>query len=206
MFAVIKTGGKQYKVATDDILEIEKLDANPGDAVIFDNVLMLGTGADVTIGAPLVEGATVAAELVEQARAKKIIVFKKKRRQKYRRKAGHRQDLSVVRITEILTDGKKPAAKKAAPKKDAAEKTDTAAAKAKPAGKIADDLKLIAGVGPVLEKKLNDLGVTSLKQVAEFTPEDIARIDEALSFKGRIDREGWIEQAKGFLAGENQDK
>ena len=206
MFAVIKTGGKQYKVAPNDVLEIEKLGANPGDAISFDNVLMLGTGADVTIGTPLVEGAIVAAELVEQTRAKKIIVFKKKRRQKYRRKAGHRQDLSVVRITEILTDGQKPTAKVAAPKKTDAEKTPAVEAEAKPADKIVDDLKLIAGVGPVLEKKLNDLGVTSLQQVADFTPEDIARIDEALSFKGRIDRENWIEQAKGFLAGENQDK
>ncbi len=212
MFAVIKTGGKQYKVATDDVLEIEKLDANAGDAIIFDNVLMVGAGADVTIGTPLVEGATVAAELVEQTRARKIIVFKKKRRQKYRRKAGHRQDLSVVRITDILTDGKKPAAKKtsakkvAAPKEDATKEAATATQQEKPAGKIVDDLKLIAGVGPVLEKKLNDLGVTSLKQVAEFTQKDIARIDEALSFKGRIDRENWIDQATGFLAGENQDK
>jgi len=202
MFAVIKTGGKQYKVAANDIIEIEKINAEAGDAISFDNVLMVGTGADVTIGTPLVEGATVAAELVEQTRAKKIIVFKKRRRQKYRRKAGHRQDLSVVRITGIITDGKKPAPQKDAPQ-EADNVTDNGA---KPAGEIVDDLKLIAGVGPVLEQKLNDLGVTSLKQVAQFTPEDITRIDEALSFKGRIDRENWIDQAKGFLAGETQDK
>ena len=200
MFAIIKTGGKQYKVATDDILEIEKINAETGDAIVFDNVLMVGTGADVTIGTPLVEGATVAAELLEQTRARKIIVFKKKRRQKYRRKAGHRQDISVVRITAIVADGENPAAKKATPEKTAAEP------EAKPGNEIADDLKLIAGVGPVLEQKLNDLGVTSLKQVAQFTPEDIARIDEALSFKGRIDRENWIEQATDFLAGKSQDK
>jgi len=201
MFAVIKTGGKQYKVAANDILQIEKIDARAGDSVTFDNVLMVGTGTDVTIGTPLVEGALVAAELVEQTRAKKIIVFKKKRRKKYRRKQGHRQDLSVVRITAILTDGDKPPAKKAAPKKAAA-----AQGEPKPAGEIADDLKLISGVGPVLETKLNDLGVTSLKQVAQFTPEEVSRIDEALNFKGRIDRENWIEQAANFLAGDSQDK
>ncbi len=205
MFAVIKTGGKQYKVAADDILQIEKLDAEPGTTITFDNVLMVGSGADVTIGSPLVEGASVAAELVEQMRAKKIIVFKKKRRQKYRRTNGHRQHHSIVRITEILTAGKKPAAKKAAPKKAAAPK---AASKTEPkaAADIVDDLKLISGVGPALEKKLNALGITSLKQVADFTPEDVARVDEGLSFKGRIDRENWIQQAADLLVGKSQDQ
>ena len=204
MFAVIKTGGKQYKVAADDILQIEKLDAEPGTTITFDNVLMLGTGADVTIGSPLVEGASVAAELVEQMRAKKIIVFKKKRRKKYRRTNGHRQHHSIVRITEILTAGKKPATNKAAPKKAAAPKAEPKAAA--PATDIVDDLKLISGVGPALEKKLNALGVTSLKQVAEFTPEDVARVDEGLSFKGRIDRENWISQAADLLAGKSSYK
>ena len=202
MFAVIKTGGKQYKVATNDMLQIEKLDAEAGDTVTFDNVLMVGTGSDVTIGAPLVEGATVVGELVEQFRAKKIIIFKKKRRQKYRRTNGHRQNLSMVRITDILTAGKKPAkkpaAKKAAPAKAAPK---TAAPKAAPAAKFVDDLKLISGVGPVLEKKLHALGVKSLADVAAFTKEDVVRIDEALSFKGRIDREEWIKQATDLVAG-----
>lgn len=195
MFAVIKTGGKQYKVAADDILEIEKLEAVAGDAIIFEEVLMVGADGDVTIGAPLVDGATVAAELVEQKRAKKIVVFKKKRRQNYRRKAGHRQNLSVVRITDILTGGAKPKAKAA--KKPAAAKSEVPAA----AG-AADDLKLISGVGPALEKKLHALGVTSLAQVAAFTKEEIERVDAELNFKGRIDREDWIGQAKTLLAGE----
>ena len=199
MFAIIKTGGKQYKVATDDMLQIEKLDAEAGDTITFDNVLMVGTGSEVTIGAPLVEGATVVAELVEQFRAKKIIIFKKKRRQKYRRTNGHRQNLSMVRITDILTAGqkpsKKPAAKKAAPKKAAPAKEATAAAE------FVDDLKLISGVGPVLEKKLHALGVKSLKDVAAFTKEEVERVDAALSFKGRIDREEWIKQAADMVAG-----
>ena len=204
MFAIIKTGGKQYKVATDDVLQIEKLDAAAGDTITFDNVLMVGSGADVTIGAPLVEGASVVAELVEQFRARKIIVFKKKRRQKYRRTNGHRQNHSLVRITDILTAGqkpsKKPAAKKAAPKK--AEAPKAAPAKAAPAtAEFVDDLKLISGVGPVLEKKLHALGVKSLKDVAAFSRDDVERVDAALSFKGRIDREEWIKQAADMIAG-----
>ncbi len=207
MFAIIKTGGKQYKVATDDMLQIEKLDAQAGDAITFDNVLMMGEGSEVTIGAPLIEGATVIGELVEQFRAKKIIVFKKKRRKKYRRTNGHRQHHSMVRITDILAAGQKPAkkapAKKAAPKKETASKA--APKKAAPAKAVAaefvDDLKLISGVGPVLEKKLHALGVKSLKDVAAFTKEDVARVDDALSFKGRIDREDWIKQAADMVAG-----
>lgn len=210
MFAVIKTGGKQYKVAAEDILRIEKLDGTAGDTVTFDNVLMVGNGADVAIGAPLVDGATVVGELVEQARGPKIKVFKKKRRQKYRRTAGHRQDLTIVRVTDILTGGKKPAARKAAAKKDEAPKAEakaepkkTAAKKADaaPAAEFVDDLKLISGVGPALEKKLNAQGVTSLRQIAEFTAEDVARVDEGLNFKGRIEREGWIQQAKDLISG-----
>lgn len=197
MFAVIKTGGKQYKVAADDVLTIEKLTAEAGDTVTFDEVLMVGAEGDVTIGSPLVEGASVVAELVEQKRDKKVIIFKKKRRQNYRRKNGHRQHLSVVRITDILTGGAKPkATKKAAPKKEAA-KAEAPAAKAD----AKDDLKLISGVGPALEKKLHAAGVTSLKQVAEFTKDDIERVDAELSFKGRIEREDWIGQAKELLAG-----
>jgi len=118
MYAVIKTGGKQYKVAKDQILSVERLDGEAGDIVAFEEVLMIGDGEAAQVGAPLVEGATVAAEVVEQGRGPKIIVFKKKRRKTYRRRHGHRQDLTVLRVTEILTGGKKPA--KAAAKKAAA--------------------------------------------------------------------------------------
>ncbi len=107
MFAVIKTGGKQYKVAANDVLKIEKLDSEPGDVVTFDQVLMIGDGADVTIGAPVVAGALVAGQLVETRKQKTVIVFKKERRHNYRRRNGHRQLLSTVRITEILTGGAK---------------------------------------------------------------------------------------------------
>lgn len=144
MFAVIKTGGKQYKVAKDDIVVVEKLDGEAGASIALESVLMLGDETSVTTGTPFIEGASVAAEVVEQTRGDKIIVFKKQRRQNYRRKNGHRQDLTVLKVTEILTDGKKAA--KAAPKKKAAPKAEKAdadapkaAAKAKPAPKAKEE-------------------------------------------------------------------
>lgn len=134
-FAVIKTGGKQYKVAANDVLKIEKLDAEAGDIVTFDQVLMVGEGAGVTVGAPVVEGALVAAELIETAKEKTVIIFKKNRRHNYRRRNGHRQLLSTVRITEILVGGAKPTVAAKA-KKAAAPKAETVA-DAKPAKKAA---------------------------------------------------------------------
>ena len=101
MFAVIRTGGKQYKVAKDDVISVEKLAAEPGATVELTEVLMIGDGAEVSNGAPLLDGASVSATVVEQTRGAKVIVFKKKRRHNYRRKKGHRQDLTVLRITEI---------------------------------------------------------------------------------------------------------
>ncbi len=101
MYAVIKTGGKQYRVAQGDTIRVEKLAAEPGASVTLDQVLMVGNGDRTTFGAPTVDGASVTAEVVEQARGPKIIVFKKKRRTTYRRKNGHRQDLTVLKITDI---------------------------------------------------------------------------------------------------------
>ncbi len=101
MFAVVRTGGKQYRVAKDDIIKIEKLDGEAGDTIEFGEVLLIGNGDDTTIGAPLVEGAKVTGEVLEQTRASKIIVFKKKRRHNYRRKKGHRQHQTVIKITDI---------------------------------------------------------------------------------------------------------
>ncbi len=102
MYAVIKTGGKQYRVAKDDIIIIEKLDGEAGASVEFGEVLMVGEGESVKVGAPTVAGAKVTAELVEQARGPKVIAFKKRRRKNSRRKRGHRQDLTKVRITSII--------------------------------------------------------------------------------------------------------
>jgi large subunit ribosomal protein L21 len=109
MYAVIRTGGKQYKVAPQDVLQIEKIEGAAGDAVSFSDVLMVAQDGEPLFGVPLVSGAVVSAEVVEQGRGPKIIIFKKKRRQNYRRKNGHRQDLTTVRILEILTDGRAPA-------------------------------------------------------------------------------------------------
>ena len=114
MYAVIKTGGKQYRVAPADVIEIERLSGAKGDPVAFDQVLMVGGEAGVTVGAPLVDGASVAGEIVDQTRGDKILVFKKRRRQNSKRSHGHRQDHTRVRIKEILTVGSAPASADAA--------------------------------------------------------------------------------------------
>ncbi len=105
MYAVLKTGGKQYKVAVDDVIVVEKLAAEAGDSVDLDEVLMLGDGESSTVGRPVVAGARVTARVLEQKRSDKIIVFKKKRRKNYRRTRGHRQDVTVLRITDIHAAG-----------------------------------------------------------------------------------------------------
>ena len=116
MFAVIKTGGKQYRVAADDKIKIEKVAGEPGDIIELGEVLVVG-GDDLTLGNPTVAGATVAAEVVAQGRNDKVIAFKKRRRKNSRRRRGHRQEFTRVRVTEILTDGAKPS-KKARPKRE----------------------------------------------------------------------------------------
>lgn len=211
MYAVVKTGGKQYRVAKDDILKVERLPGDAGDVITLDDILMVGEGKNVTLGEPRVAGAAVAAEILEQGRGPKITVFKKRRRQNYRRKKGHRQLLTVLKVTDILTDGAKPkpaakkAAKKAAPKAEA-EKAEPkkAALKKAAATDSADDLKKLSGVGPVLEKKLIEAGVTSFAQIASWKKKDIEEFDEKLSFKGRIEREGWVDQAKELAKGEKE--
>jgi large subunit ribosomal protein L21 len=107
MFAVIKTGGKQYRVAEDQVLKIEKIEGKPGEIVQLGEVLMLG-GDQPQLGAPMVSGASVAVEVIEQARGPKVISFKKRRRKNSRRKRGHRQEFTLIRISEILTGGAKP--------------------------------------------------------------------------------------------------
>lgn len=225
MYAVFKSGGKQHRVTKGDVVVLEKCLGDEGDSIAFEEVLAVGDA----IGAPLVDGATVAGTIVKQGRGRKVIIFKKKRRQGYQRKNGHRQHHTVVRIDDILTGGKKMTAKKAAPKKEetkpaetkaapkkeaapkeaakkAAPKKDDAPAKKADAPKAlfktpagdADDLKKISGVGPVLEKKLNDLGITRFDQIAGFSKADIEKVDEVLNFKGRIEREEWLKQASDF--------
>jgi large subunit ribosomal protein L21 len=125
MFAVIKTGGKQYRVAEDQLLQIEKIAGEPGEIVQIGNVLMLG-GDQTQVGAPVIEGASVAAEVVSQGRGPKVIAFKKRRRKNSRRKRGHRQEFTLIRITEILTDGAKPT-KAAKPKPERKPKPEAVA-------------------------------------------------------------------------------
>jgi large subunit ribosomal protein L21 len=142
MFAVIKTGGKQYRVAAQDMLKVDKLAGEPGQIVQFGEVLLVG-GDSVTLGSPTIAGASVAAEVLEQGRGPKIIAFKKRRRKNSRRKRGFRAEFTLVRITEILTDGQAPtmtasvrrANPKPAPVEAAAEDADDAAPKAAKAAK-----------------------------------------------------------------------
>jgi large subunit ribosomal protein L21 len=133
MFAVIKTGGKQYRVAEKDVITIDKVKGAPGDLVEFAEVLILG-GDNVLVGTPTVNGASVAGEVVEQTRGAKVIAFKKRRRKNSRRKRGHRQELSVIRITEILTDGRKPTPRPQAV--EAAPEEEAQAAEQVPAPKV----------------------------------------------------------------------
>lgn len=140
MYAVVKTGGKQYRVAKDDTILVEKLDAEEGQKVTLSDVMLLGEGDNVTVGTPVVANASVEAQVVSQTRGPKIIIFRRKRRKNHRRTQGHRQDLTLLKITDINTSAKKAAApaKKAAAQKTAeaepaAEKK--AAAKKAPAAK-----------------------------------------------------------------------
>jgi large subunit ribosomal protein L21 len=219
MFAVIKTGGKQYKVHSGDILRVEKLVADAGETVQFNEILMLG-GDSPVIGAPLIEGAGVQAEVVDQIKGDKVIHFVKRRRKhSSKRTKGHRQKLTLVKITDILSSGADKSGIKAAvgsvsgaaieaaaPAKAEAKAPAKAAAKteakAKPAPAAGgDDLKKLSGVGPALEKKLNAAGVTTFAQIAAWTETDVTDMDAQLSFKGRIEREGWIAQAAELAKG-----
>jgi large subunit ribosomal protein L21 len=212
MFAVIKTGGKQYRVAANDLLQVDRIAGEPGEIVQIGNVLAVGEGENVTIGVPFVDGASVAAEVVEQGRGPKVIAFKKRRRQNSRRKRGHRQLLTTVRIAEILLDGAKPskkAAAKAEAKPEAAAeekpaKAKKAKAEAAPAETLfaapegeGDDLTKIKGIGKVAAGQLKEQGLTTFAQLAALTDEDIARIDAAMPFSAEQIGD-WREQAKAL--------
>lgn len=196
MFAVIKTGGKQYRVAANDLLKIEKLEAKVGEIVEIGQVLAHGEGENVTFGAPFVDGATVTAEVVEQGKNRTVIAFKKRRRQNSRRKIGHRQLLTTVRISEILVGGAKPS-KKAAAKAEAA--TEAKAEATAPLFKAPkgepDDLTVIKGIGPVAAKDLNEQGIITFAQLAKLSDKDVAKIDEHMPFSADQIKD-WREQAK----------
>ncbi|MAU45362.1 MAG: 50S ribosomal protein L21 [Yangia sp.] len=184
MFAVMKTGGKQYKVQAGDMLRVEKLAADAGETVQFNDILMLG-GDDVTLGAPLVAGAAVQAEVIDQVKGDKVIHFVKRRRKhSSQRTKGHRQKLTLVRVTEILASGADATGVKAAV--GAGSVAGAAAAASAAAG---DDLTQITGVGPAAAKKLNEAGVTTFAELAAVDPETF----EAVKVKPE-----WVEQAKSL--------
>ncbi|EAQ11271.1 MULTISPECIES: 50S ribosomal protein L21 [Maritimibacter] len=184
MFAVVKTGGKQYKVQTGDVVRVEKLAAEAGEKIQFNEVLMVGT----TLGTPLVEGAGVQAEVIDQIKGEKLIHFVKRRRKhSSQRTKGHRQQLTLLRITDILESGAdksgikaaigagsapsapaaaKPA-KKAAPKAEAKAAPKAEAKTEAPAAGGSDDLTAINGIGPAMQKKLNEAGVNTYAELAK---------------------------------------
>jgi large subunit ribosomal protein L21 len=236
MFAVLKTGGKQYRVQSGDVLRVEKLAADAGETVQFNDILMLG-GDTTVLGSPLVADAGVQAEVLDQIKGDKVIHFVRRRRKhSSKRTKGHRQQLTVLRVTEILAKGAEKSGVKAAigaagvtlapqteavrySKKNDAPKAEKASVKAKaevapkpaeaetpgakpgnlldaPRGGQADDLKRLSGVGPKLETLLNENGVYHFEQIAAWTADEVEWMDAQLSFKGRIERENWIEQAQ----------
>lgn len=204
MYAVIKTGGKQYRVSEGDILRVEKLSAEAGDVVAFDEVLMIGGEGDSLVGAPAVDGASVTANVLDIRKDKKIKVFKKRRRQNYRRTKGHRQWIAVISVAEILKPGSKSKldakpAKIAADEKPAAAPAKKAAPKAAAKTEAAgsDALTELTGVGPAFATKLNEAGVTSFAQIAAWTDADIERLDGEISgLKAKAEKGDWVAEAK----------
>jgi large subunit ribosomal protein L21 len=152
MYAVVKTGGKQYRVAKDDVLTIEKLDGEAGAVIELEQVLAINDGKGLTIGTPMIDGARVAATVLEQKKGEKVLIFKKKRRQNYRRTKGHRQQLTVIRISDILAKGQKAAAAKAAPAADADAPAKKAPAKAKAKAPAKAKAKTAAKKAPAKDK------------------------------------------------------
>jgi len=188
MFAVLKTGGKQYKVKAGDTLRVEKLAATSGEKVQFNEILMLGS----TIGTPLVAGAAVQAEVIDQVKGDKVIHFVKRRRKhSSQRTKGHRQQLTLIKVTDILESGAESSGVKAAIGAGSAPKGAVAAAAPVAAG---DDLTAINGVGPAAAKKLVEAGITTYAQLASLDDTGIA-LFESVKIKPE-----WVEQAKELVA------
>jgi large subunit ribosomal protein L21 len=190
MFAVVRTGGKQYRVAAGDKIVVEKMAGEAGQTVALTDVLFVGEAGE----AKPVAGLSVSAEIIAQAKADKVIIFKKKRRHNYRRKNGHRQQHTILKILAVVSEKAKPAAAKAAAPK--AEKAEAAAPAAD-----ASNLSLISGVGPAIEKKLRAAGITSWNDIAAWTADDIEKFDTELKLGGRATKEEWVDQANELLAG-----
>ena len=204
MYAIVEIAGHQFKVEKDQKVFVNRLSTEEGKKVSFDNVLLIGNGKDITLGAPAIDGAQVSAKVLKHLKGDKVIVFKKKRRKGYRVKNGHRQALTEIVIEGITASG----AKKAAPKKEtkkaepkaAAPKAEAkkAAPKAKPAAKKAsgkaDDLKKIEGIGPKIASTLVEAGVATFADLAKTSPEKISEIIAGV--RGNHVTDTWPEQAQ----------
>ena len=213
MYAIVEIAGHQFKVEKDQRVFVNRLQTEEGKKVSFDNVLLLGDGDKITVGAPAIDGAQVGAKVLKHLKGDKVIVFKKKRRKGYRVKNGHRQSLSEIVIESIIASGAKkvaPAkAEKAAPKEEVkkveakvatpkteAKKAEPKAAAKKATGK-ADDLKKIEGAGPKAAEALVNAGLDTFAKVAKAKPEALSTIlSEASSRLSHIVTDTWPKQAK----------
>jgi len=167
MYAIVEIAGQQFKVAKDQKVFVNRLPQDEGSEVSFDNVLLIGDGANITVGAPAISGAQIGAKITRHLRGDKVIVFKKKRRKGYRVKNGHKQSLTEIVIESISTSG----AKKAAPKKEEKKAAPKSKANAK-----ADDLKKVEGIGPKIAETLNANGIVTFADLAKADPEKIAEL------------------------------
>jgi large subunit ribosomal protein L21 len=201
MYAIVEIAGQQFKVAKDQRVFVHRLTTEEGKQVSFDNVLLIGDGDKVTIGAPAIDGAQVGAKVIRHLKGDKVIVFKKKRRKGYRVKNGHRQYLSEIVIESITASGAKKAApakkaepKAAAPVKEAAPKAEAKKAPAKTADAKGDDLKRIEGIGPKIAQTLTDAGIATF---AELAKTDAAKISEIIAdVRGKHVTDTWPAQAQ----------
>ncbi len=253
MYAIVEIAGQQIKVAKDQKVFVNRLPVEEGKKVSFDNVLLIGDGDNITLGAPAIDGAQIGATVIKHLKGDKVIVFKKKRRKGFRKKNGHRQYLSQIVIESIVASGAtpakkeeaKPSAKKATAKKEAKPEPKTEAGKPAPKAKAtptaktevevsenlvtraehraedahieinidkvlhsigtalkadADDLKLINGIGPVYEEKLNELGIYTFEQISKLKAadrEELSAIDGIT--REKIEADEWVKQAKALL-------
>ncbi len=247
MYAIVEIAGQQIKVAKDQKVFVNRLPVEEGKKVSFDNVLLIGDGDKITLGAPAIDGAQIGATVIKHLKGDKVIVFKKKRRKGFRKKNGHRQYLSQIVIESIVASGATPAKKeeakastpKAKPQKKAKAEAAKPAAKATPTAKKevevsenlvtraenraeeahveinidkvlhsigtalkadADDLKLINGIGPVYEEKLNELGIYTFEQISKLKAadrEELSAIDGIT--REKIEADEWVKQAKALL-------
>ncbi|MDP2686319.1 MAG: 50S ribosomal protein L21 [Aequorivita sp.] len=242
MYAIVEIAGQQIKVAKDQKVFVHRLPVEEGKTVSFDNVLLIGDGDTITIGAPAIDGALIGAKVVRHLKGDKVIVFKKKRRKGFRKKNGHRQYLSEIIIESIIASGgkkEKEEAKPAAPKKETKPAAKAEPKKEAPKSKTevevsenlvsraehraedanieinidkvlhsigtalkadADDLKLINGIGPVYEEKLNELGIYTFEQISKLKAADREELSaiEGIT-RDKIETDEWVKQAKALL-------